>query len=259
MAQIYKLKIGSVGIKPYFDCHFVKWSSIIANFVMTANEIISYLQAQSSPVGRQGMARFGINPTYALGIRIPVLRALAKQLKKNHPLALELWQSKLHEARILAAFIADPRQLTDQQMEEWLQDFNSWDLCDQCCNSLFVKHATAHAKAKTWASRTAEFEKRAGYSLMAGLAIHAKKLPNAAFEEFFPLIQQGANDSRLMVKKAVSWALRQIGKRNTTLLPLALNTAHEISQQPTPSARWVARETIRELTHPAIITRIKSG
>ena len=214
---------------------------------MNLSSILTELKSLGNPEDVEGMARFGINKETALGIRIPVLRDLAKKTKKNHPLALELWKTNIHEARLLAIFIADPKLVDEALMENWLKDFNSWDICDQACGNLFDKHPLAFEKAKEWAGRDQEFEKRAGFTMMATLAVHAKKADDLQFINFFPLIEKHANDNRNFVKKAVNWALRQIGKKNNTLKILAIETAERIREQNTASARWIAADALREL------------
>lgn len=210
-------------------------------------EIISQLKKHSNPKDREGMARFGINSKFALGVRIPVLRSLAKKIGRNHKLSQGLWKTKIHEARILASMIEEPEKVAEKQMERWIKDFNSWDLCDQCCMNLFDKLPLAWKKATDWANREKEFEKRAGFSLMACLAWHNKKAKDKDFIKFFPLIKKHSGDNRNFVKKAVNWALRQIGKRNNNLKKEAIELAKEIRKTNWPSALWIANDTIREL------------
>src|SRR5688572_6384116 len=181
------------------------------------DNVIARIRALARPGGREGMARFGINPDRALGVRIPDLRWLAKQVGTDHPLALGLWKTGIHEARILASMIDDPGAVTERQMESWVGDFDSWDLCDQCCGNLFDRTPFAFDKAVEWAGREEEFVKRAGFALMAWAAVHEKGADNRAFLEFLPVIEREAHDDRVLVKKAVNWALRQIGKRNPRL------------------------------------------
>lgn len=214
---------------------------------MTTDSVIADLQQLASPEFRTGMARFGIVNETALGIKVPVLRAYAKKAGKNHPLALQLWETRIHEARLLAIFMADWKLVDEQLMEQWLKDFNSWDICDQCCGELFDKTPLAFQKAAEWTTRTAEFEKRAGFVMMAELAVHDKKADNAAFESFFSLMIRHADDDRNFVKKAVNWALRKIGKRNQFLRTAAIAVALEIQQQPSKSAKWIAMDALREL------------
>ena len=218
------------------------------NNPMTSDEIISYLRGLANPENVAGMRRYGINPHNTLGVSIPALRDVAKRTGKDHRLAQELWQSGIHEARILAAYVDDPRQITAEQMEEWAADFDSWDVCDQVCSSLFDRTPYAAQKAIEWSEREAEYVKRAGFVLMACLAVHDKKASNALFESFLPHIQRGASDERNFVKKAVNWALRQIGKRNRGLNNLAVQTAREIARLDSRAARWIAADALRELT-----------
>src|SRR5438067_7650320 len=214
---------------------------------MTLEQVIALLREHASPQAVQGMARFGISSARTLGVSIPVLRRIAKDIGRNHPLALELWRSGIHEARILASMIADPRLVSPEQMEEWVNDFDSWDVCDQVCGNLFDKTPYAFQKAREWCHQEQEFVRRAGFVMMAELAVHDKKAPDEAFERFFPLIKQYAGDERNFVKKAVNWALRQIGKRNSHLHALALEWAEAISKMDSKTAQWVAKDAIREL------------
>lgn len=215
---------------------------------MTLCDILDRLRAQANPAGVFQMARFGINPTRALGVRIPVLRALAREIGRSHELALQLWATGIHEVRILASMIDEHKLVTQEQMEAWVSDFNSWDVCDQVCSNLFDKTPHAHAQAAAWAQRDEEFVKRAGFAMMACLAVHDKKATNQQFILFFPLIEAGAIDERNFVKKAVNWALRQIGKRNGELNEAAIALAKRIRLKDSASARWVAADALRELT-----------
>lgn len=201
----------------------------------------------ANPENVAGMARFGINPRNTLGVSIPLLRDLAKKIGKDHDLAQKLWATGIHEARLLAGFIDDWRLVTTAQMEKWAQDFDSWDICDQACSNLFDRTQFAYQKAKDWTKRPEEFVKRAGYVLMAALSVHDKKAPDLVFLKFFPLIKTGATDERNFVKKAVNWALRQIGKRNSALNKAAIRLAQEIKKLDSPAARWIAADAIREL------------
>lgn len=210
-------------------------------------KIINNLKKYSVPEAKVGMAKYGIKTEYALGVSIPNLRKIAKQTGKNHKLALQLWNTKIHEARILASMIDEPKLVTEKQMEKWAKDFNSWDLCDQCCNNLFRKTKFAHEKAIEWSKREEEFIKRAGFALIACLAVHDKIAKNEDFLKFFPLIKKGSDDSRNYVKKAVNWALRQIGKRNQNLNKMAIITAKEIKETDSKTAKWIALDALREL------------
>jgi 3-methyladenine DNA glycosylase AlkD len=214
---------------------------------MTIDQIIARLERQSNAQSVEGMARFGIRPARALGIAIPTLRKLAKEIGRNQALALALWDSGIHEARFLASMIAEPQQVSSELMESWVNDFDSWDVCDQVCGNLFDKTPYAYQKATQWCQQEKEFIRRASFSMMAALAVHDKKAQDEAFLQFFPLIKQYAGDERNFVKKAVNWALRQIGKRNSNLHALALDCAYEILDSDSKTARWVAKDALKEL------------
>lgn len=210
------------------------------------SQIVKKLKALANPKDVEGMARFGINPKGTLGVSIPALRKMAREIGKDHSLALELWETGIHEARILAGMIADSQKLTRGQMESWVKDFDSWDVCDQVCSNLFDRTPFAHQKAKEWSGRKEEFVKRAGFALMAALAVHDKKAVDKDFLKFFPLIKKHSVDERNFVKKAVNWALRQIGKRNLKLRRAAIKLAQEILKKDSRSARWIANDALRE-------------
>lgn len=214
---------------------------------MEYKEVISYLKSKTSRENREGMARFGIATDNALGIPVPILRKLAKEIGKNHQLALELWESNIHEARLLATMIDNPKEVTAKQMESWVKDFNSWDICDQCCGNLFDKTPFTVEKIYLWSKHKEEFTKRAGFALMAYLAVHDKKMTNKEFLAFFPIIKREATDERNFVKKAVNWALRQIGKRNSNLQKRAIELAEEIKTINSPTAAWIAGNALSEL------------
>jgi 3-methyladenine DNA glycosylase AlkD len=203
------------------------------------------------------MARFGISSTNTLGISIPTLRKMAREIGTNHDLAQQLWDSGIHEARILGAMVDDPQEVTVRQMENWVKDFDSWDVCDQCCSNLFDKTSFAHRKAAEWASRKEEFVKRAGFALMAALAVHDKKASDRQFERYLPLIKRESEDERNFVKKAVNWALRQIGKRNRQLNRMAIETAKQIQKRDSRTAGWIATDAIRELTSGSIKKKLR--
>ena len=214
---------------------------------MQYQNIIKQLKSKANPANAAGMARFGINPKNTLGISIPELRKMAKKIGKNHSLALELWDSGIHEARLLAGFIDDKSMITEKQMESWVKDFDSWDICDQVCSNLFDKTPYAYKNALKWSKDKREFVKRAGYVLMACLAVHDKKAEDKQMIKFFPAIIKGSTDERNFVKKAVNWALRQIGKRNSRLNKEALIVSKKILSIPSKSAAWIATDAIREL------------
>lgn len=216
---------------------------------MTCAEIISFLQGRANPVNVAGMALYGICSAGTLGVGIPVLRELARSHRRNHPLAQELWQSGIHEARILASLVDDPRQASDEQLERWVTEIDSWDVCDQCCANLFARTPFARDKAVAWCSRTEEFVKRAGFVLIARLAVQEKKAPADWFHPFLALIRRGSEDDRNYVKKAVSWALREIGKRKD--LPAARTLAEELAASASRAARWVGSDALREFRRVA--------
>jgi 3-methyladenine DNA glycosylase AlkD len=203
------------------------------------------------------MARFGINVDNALGISVTQLRKLARQIQRDHDLAQQLWASGIHEARILASILDLPSEVSEAQMEAWAAEFNSWDLVDQCCGNLFDKTPFAWDKATQWSRREEQFVKRAGFSLMAYLAVHDKKAPDARFERFLPIIEREASDDRNFVKKSVNWALRQIGKRNGRLNEAAIRRAERIKRIDSKAARWIASDALRELTKPSVQQRVR--
>jgi 3-methyladenine DNA glycosylase AlkD len=219
---------------------------------MMYKEVVDRLKAHSNSAAIEGMARFGINPKNTLGVSIPVIRKIAEEIGEDHHLALELWGSRIHEAKMLAGMIDDPKQVTARQMEKWAKGFDSWDVCDQVCSNLFDKTPFAHQKAVEWSARKEEFVKRAGFVLMATLAVHDKTASNSQFQRFLPIIERESTDERNFVRKAVNWALRQIGKRNITLNALAVKTAKKIQMKNSRSARWIATDAIRELTGTAV-------
>lgn len=226
---------------------------------MNYDEIIRRLKSHSNPAAVEGMARFGINPSNTLGVSIPTLRKMGREIGTNRSLAQRLWNSEIHEARILATVIDDPREVTVKQMERWVKDFDSWDVCDQCCSNLFDKTSYAHQKAVEWASRKEEFVKRAGFALMATLAVHDKQASNAQFERYLQVIKRESDDERNFVKKAVNWALRQIGKRNLRLNRMAIETARLIQKKDSKAARWIATDAIRELTSDAVKMKLRKS
>jgi 3-methyladenine DNA glycosylase AlkD len=224
---------------------------------MRASELLAHLRKKGSERNREGMARFGINVEKAYGVSVPELRRLARHIGTHHGLAGDLWRSGVHEARMLAAFIDDYKLVTERQMEDWVREFDSWDVCDQVCGNLFDKTDFAHRKAIEWSFRKEEYVRRAGYVLMACLAVHDKRAGKAAFEKFFPHIVRGAADERNFVKKAVNWALRQIGKRSMALNREAIGVARKIAQIDSPAARWVASNALHELEGEAVQKRLR--
>jgi 3-methyladenine DNA glycosylase AlkD len=229
---------------------------------MTVAEIIKKLELLGNPVNVAGMARFGIVTKKAFGVSAPVLKNLAKEIKKQaenrHRLALELWQTAIHEARIIAYLIDDPKEVTGKQMDAWAADFDNWAICDGACGHLFCRTELAYQKAFEWSAREEEFVKRAGLVLPAWLAVHDKKADDERIAQFLPVLESSANDARNFIKKAVNWSLRQIGKRNLKLHQLAVRTAEKIKAQDTKTARWIASDALRELKNEKILERLKN-
>ncbi|MCK9611464.1 MAG: DNA alkylation repair protein [Bacteroidales bacterium] len=223
-----------------------------------AEQIIEKLRVLGSPENLKGMAHFGIQTEKAFGISLPVLRQMARDYKKDHELALSLWQSGYHEARMLACFIEDYKEVTEQQMETWCHDFDSWDICDQCCNEVFIDTPYVLKKIYEWTVCDEEFVRRAGFAMMACLAVHHKNANDDIFLSFLPVIGSRSDDNRNFVRKAVNWALRQIGKRNMELHANAVKLANELMNSPDKTARWIGRDAYKELTNEKIIDRIKN-
>ena len=202
--------------------------------------------------------RFGINTSQSLGLNVVQLRALAKKTGMNHALALQLWSSSINEAKHLASMLADPAEVTEKLMEEWAADFNSWEIVDGCCSNLFRKTPFAYKKAKQWCDRKEEFVRRAGFSMIAMLAVHDKKAHDKKFEQFFHYLYKYSDDERNFVKKAVNWSLRQIGKRNEKLCRKSILLAKKIKQKDDPASRWVAAGVLRELEKYLATGKIKN-
>jgi len=213
---------------------------------MNIEIVLARLNSMTNAKNAAGMARFGINPKGTLGIPIPKLKALAKEIGKDPQLALKLWKSGIHEAKLLAVFVAEPLKITEKQIKMVVNRFNSWDVCDAACLYVLDRMPGAFERAETLSRSKKEFVKRAGFALMAVLAVHDKQASDKKFESFLVLIKAGAEDERNFVKKAVSWALRQIGKRNGRLNRLAVKTSKELIKRDSKSARWIAADALRE-------------
>jgi len=222
------------------------------------DDVIKQIKSMADPKAVEGMARFGINPKNNYGVSVCQARNLAKQIGKDYRLARKLWASGIHDARLLATMVGEPYKLTEKEMDRWVKAFDSWDICDQCCSNLFDKTPFTHAKAAEWSARAEEFVKRAGFAMMACLAVHDKQASDKAFERFFPIIKREATDGRNYVRKAVNWTLRQIGKRNLTLNKKAVAAAKAIRKIDSKAARWVASDALRELTSEKAQARLKS-
>ncbi|MBN1157232.1 DNA alkylation repair protein [Candidatus Woesearchaeota archaeon] len=225
---------------------------------MKHDEILKTLKSRSNPENVKGMARFGINQKNTLGVSIPILRDTAKKIGKNHELALQLWDSEIHEARILSSMIDEPKKVTKKQMDSWADDFDSWDTCDQVCMNLFWQTESARKKVFEWSKRKEEFVKRAAFALIAVIAFKDKKADDKDIEKFLPLITNASTDERNFVKKAVNWALRQIGKKNKMLNKKSIATAKKIEKLDSKAAKWIAKNALRELQSAAVKKRLTS-
>jgi 3-methyladenine DNA glycosylase AlkD len=225
---------------------------------MTAEEVIAELRRHANPKNVEGQARFGIETNTALGIPVPTLRAIAKRCGTDHVLAVALWDSGIHEARHIAAMVEDPKAVAKEQLESWARDLDSWDVTDGFCFSLVIKTPHAYAMAMKWSSSKHEFVKRAAFATMAGLAVHDKKAPDQKLLQFLPTIERESNDDRNFVRKAVNWALRQIGKRNRACNKAAIASAERIRLTGTKSGRWIAADALRELRSDAVQVRLDS-
>jgi len=219
--------------------------------------ILQKLKTHGSRENIEGMARFGITTERRLGVSVPEMRRIARECGKDHPLSIRLWNSGVPEARIVASMIADPSEMTAAEIDRWVSEFDSWDVCDQVCMNLFERTPFAGKKIRQWSRREEEFVRRAAYALIACLAWHDKDAPDVVFTGFLPIIKRGATDERNFVKKSVNWALRNIGKRNPRLNRAAVSTAKEISRLDSKSARWIGADAIRELTSAAVQRRIR--
>jgi 3-methyladenine DNA glycosylase AlkD len=219
--------------------------------------ILKQLKLLGSPKNVAGMARFGIRADRAFGVPHPALHTIAKEHRKDHALALELWASGYHEARLLAALVDDPKQVTQKQMDAWVAEFDSWDICDDCTGHLFEPTPFAFDKAYEWIKSEKEFVRRAGLAMMVWLTLHRKKEPDETFLGFFTPIEKVAADERNFVRKATSWALRTLGKRSLFLNKKAIESAARISKLDSKAARWVAADVLKEIKGDAVQTRLK--
>jgi 3-methyladenine DNA glycosylase AlkD len=229
---------------------------------MTVAEILRKLESLGSPENVAGMKRYAIVAPSVFGISAPVLKQLARDIKKQahdrHVLAQQLWDTGNYEARVIAFLIDDPRRVTPEQMENWAADFDNWATVDGTCSYLFCRTPYAYAKAFEWADRDEEFVKRAAFSLIAYLTVHDKKAEDEKLAAFLPVIEAHSDDERNFVKKAVNWALRQIGKRSMYLNKLAIDTGERIKAQNSKPARWIASDALRELRSEAVLARIQA-
>ncbi len=218
---------------------------------------LSSLKRLASKSTRDGMARYGIPNDKAFGVPVGKMRQLAKQLGPNHELALSLWKTGWYEARMLAAFLDEPEKVTSKQMDSWCKDFDNWAICDTVCFHLFDRTPYAWGKVKRWSNGRDEFVKRAAFALLASLAAHDKKVDSARFAQCLPLIEKAAADERNFVKKGVSWALRGMGRRDGDLHGAAIALAIRLSTSEHAAARWVGKDTLRDLVKAGVVARFK--
>jgi 3-methyladenine DNA glycosylase AlkD len=223
----------------------------------SAKVVLARLAELGEPRNVEGLARYGIVAKKAFGVPVGVLQAEAKRLGRDHDLAIELWKSGWYEARLLAAFVGEPERLTLAQMNAWAKDFDNWGVCDTVCMHLFDRSKLAYGRIEPWAKRREEFVKRAGFALLASLALHDKKAADERFFAYFELIERTADDERKFVKKAVSWALRAIGHRNLSSNARALALARKLASEADATRRWVGKDVLRDLTRPAVIAKLR--
>ena len=223
----------------------------------TKMAVLRELKSLGDPKVRAKMAYFGVNVPKAHGISAPALHALAKRIGRDHRLALDLWATRIHESRILATLIGESEKVTAAEMDRWARDFDSWDVVDAACCYLYAHAKPAWSKATAWSRRREEFVKRASFSLIAYLSYKDKTAADERFVRFLRLIEREAHDERNFVKKAVNWALRNIGKRNVRLNREAIRCAERIRRRGSRAARWVAADALRELKSEAVQTRLR--
>jgi len=219
---------------------------------MSKDEVLAWLRKKGTKSTVNGMARYGLEAKHAFGVPMGTLLTLAKRLGKDHALSLALWESGWYEARLLAALVGDPQQVTGKQMDSWAADFENWGDCDTVCFKLFDQTPLAWERARKWSASPREYVKRGGFVLMACLAAHDKAAPDQAFTDFLPLIEKGADDERNFVKKGVSWALRMIGRRSQALNASALMVAKRLTKAEGAAPRWIGRDAMRELSNPKV-------
>jgi 3-methyladenine DNA glycosylase AlkD len=222
----------------------------------SVNSAVAALRRLATKATRDGMARFALPNEKAFGVAVGDIRSLGKQLGRDHTLAAGLWKTGLYEPRMLACFVEDPARVSPAQMDRWAKDFDNWGICDTACFHLFDRTPHAWGRIGVWADKPAEFVKRAAFALLASLTIHDKKSADAPFLHGLSLVEQAAEDERNFVKKAVNWALRSVGKRNTALHAAALDVAERLATQNDPTPRWVGKDALRELRGPGVARRL---
>jgi 3-methyladenine DNA glycosylase AlkD len=220
-------------------------------------DTVAWLKRNGSQRNRDGMARYAIPSARAFGVSVSAVQRYAKPLGKNHDLAMALWDTGWHEARMMAAFLGDPDALTPVEMDRWCRDFDNWAVCDHACFHLFDKSPHAWKKVTTWSRQRGEFQKRAAYALLASLALHDKKAPDAKFLPTLKLIERDATDNRNFVKKGISWALRLIGRRSHALNRESVALSRRLAESEDATARWLGRSALRELTSAAVLKKVR--
>ena len=222
------------------------------------DEAVAWLKSRGSAAYRAGLARYGLRAEKAFGVPVGVIRGYGKTVGPDHGLAQGLWKTGWTDARMLAAFVGDPAKVTPAEMDAWCRDFDSWGIVDTVCFALWDRSPHAWKKAVQWTRRKPEFEKRAGFVLMACLAAHDKEAASRKFLPFLALVEKGAGDERNFVKKGVSWALRHIGHRNAALHAAAVKSAERLSKSDDSTKRWVGKDALRDLTRPAVLRKVKA-
>jgi 3-methyladenine DNA glycosylase AlkD len=219
---------------------------------------LTWLKRHSTKATREGMVRYSIPSDHAYGVAMKDIKALGTMIGRNQPLAVALWATGVYEARMLASFVGDPKRLTATQMERWCRDFDNWAFCDAMSFNLFDRTPHAWTKVAEWSSRRNEFQKRTAFALLWSLTVHDKTAGDDAFKEGLLLIEREAGDERHFVKKATNMALRAVGKRNHALNAAAVVVARRLAESKNAAARWVGKDALRELTSPAVTTRLKA-
>jgi 3-methyladenine DNA glycosylase AlkD len=230
----------------------------VAEHTATVDSVMAWIRKTGSAKWRSGMARYGLPTANAVGIPVGVMRAEAKRIGPNHALALGLWKTGSYEAQLMAAMLGEPGRLTAAQMDAWCRDFDNWGTVDTACFVLFDRSPLGWKLAPKWSKEKGEFQKRAGFVMMACLAAHDKTAKDAAFLKFLPMIEKGASDDRNFVKKGVSWALRHIGHRNAALHAAALEIATKLSKSGNATERWVGKDALRDITRPAVVKKVRA-
>jgi len=248
-----KARLQSSSIRPKRSSHSHGQAAAVWNKARVLRE----LQKLANRHVRAKMVYFGVNVPKAYGISVPLLHTLARRIGKDQKLAEQLWSSGIHEARILATLIGESEKVTAKQMERWAREFASWDVVDAACCYLYASAVPAWKQVEVWSRRKEQFVKRAAFSLLAYLSYKDKAAPDSRFEKFLRVIEREASDDRNFVRKAVNWALRNIGKRNPHLNLAAIRAAERIRMQGSHSARWIAADALRELRSDTVQKRLQ--